>query len=117
MDPVLRPQDELGQEVDVRGLELGGHVELPQDGADDDLLLHLGELLADAVARAGGEGHVGVGVPLLAVLVLVDVVGVGAGEALGDEGVGVGELLGVAVEDVGGQDDVRVLGDVVALQK
>lgn len=54
---------------------------------------------------------------LPAVLLRVDGVGlVVVGEALGDEEVGVGELLGVAVEDVGRQDDVRVLGNMVALK-
>ena len=36
---------------------------LAEDGGHDDALLHLGELLPDAVARPGREGDVGVGVP------------------------------------------------------
>ena len=36
---------------------------LAEDGGHDDALLHLGELLSDAVARSGREGDVRVGVP------------------------------------------------------
>ena len=36
---------------------------LAEDGGHDDALLHLRELLSDAVARSGREGDVGVGVP------------------------------------------------------
>ena len=58
VDPVLRSQDDLGQQRDVSGLQAGSQVELAQNSGDENFLLHHGELLPDAVAGPGGERHV-----------------------------------------------------------
>ena len=73
----------------------------------DQLHLGLAESLADADSPAAAEGNVGAARQSGLAL---------AGEALGDEGLGVGEDLGDAVARPGAVVDVGALGDRVAAE-
>ncbi len=67
-------------------------------------------LLTDAVAGTRGEGHIGVGTPVGSAPGFFPL-----GKTLRHKLVGVGEDEGITVEQEVAEDDIRVGGDLVAV--
>jgi hypothetical protein len=67
-------------------------------------------LLTDAVAGTRGEGHIGVGTPVGSAPGFLAL-----GKTLRHEPVGVGEDEGITVEQEVAEDDIRVGGNLVAV--